>query len=1106
MALSSEIEVAPLQDDFSGGIRSRVSVVGLGGRTKCPNFVKDAVNAHWRPKRGFGIRGGSRDISTVALPQKPTSIGKFYHSGANKLFLGTDDGAGAGKLYRMTQTGVTEQTLSSFTMTNAKLSFAMANGILVVTQIGATAPPQFYSTLNPSETWYSLALPKPVAAPTFGADQAGGSLTPTVSYYYRVRWVYVNGASATSPVSAAADVVAASGNYKIRVNIPQPGSPRTDYVGWILERTLQDGDATGPFQRVTQQLAAVTTWDDGAADSTLDYESDETIHGEPPAMDGVIYHKGRLWGWKGSAVYISQVVIGSEESTGVCNWLPDPYYLDAEDGDTIQGCVKQGDRLLFGKRRSLHVIEGIDVDSFILRRIYAGVGFAGPRSFLSLGPTVFFYAGAGRMFVNRGGDATDPVWSEELGDQLAMMDPTYDADVLGVNDSGERALFWHRRKDSTSQRDIIGWDLLEGNAVRFRDPPAIDALSQDGDSDFGGATLMLADPTLHAPAVTTSPGTNPSFFVWRDARGASTEVYAQSLDNLGAARYATNGVQVGNSTGSAQTLTSAICGDGSGGFIVAYLDNRSGSRLDLYAQRYNAAGTALWVAGGVRVSNGTAALLAGHVPAICSDGLGGAVVLWTDGRFNAGFAAAFLAQRLDAADGSSMWTAGGVVLYNQLDGAYSPNGYVDQSSRPLVVRCGVRFLAIWQLTGGATNVRHQVISLSGSLLESPMANLTSCSRPKAAVNGTTGWTISVQSNSTGETSVRQLNTSGATLWTTIADAGRPASGIPRATQLVADGAGGVIAIWQEFPAANQYQIRAQRLTSAGVLAWATGGIVAIQPQAGILALQSAVMNGSGGAIFGYTVGTAPHAAYVQNVDSSGIPAWGTGVQLRTSDAGDTNFPTVCTDGVGGCIAMYWHLSTDLRAQRVDTAGFLQWGTAGVPIVTATGVQDLFSSCFTDTPETEYPPTATAGYHVWAAFEGVTDFADSAGANGTPIYVEVDGHRHTCGLPNYTKRAERITLYTNRGTGTFSITVTGDEGRLAALSLEASSQAVKYNSGAKYNDGSKYATTGQSTISRGIRPTVKGRGLAVTFRGTFTEELEIGGWELEALALPDRRMS
>jgi hypothetical protein len=33
-----------------------------------------------------------------------------------------------------------------------------------------------------------------------------------------------------------------------------------------------------------------------------------------------------------------------------------------------------------------------------------------------------------------------------------------------------------------------------------------------------------------------------------------------------------------------------------------------------------------------------------------------------------------------------------------------------------------------------------------------------------------------------------------------------------------------------------------------------------------------------------------------------------------------------------------------------------------------------------------------------------------------------------------------------------------------------------------------------------------RGLKVTFAGTFTEELEIGGWAMDAMALPKKEYS
>ncbi|MDI6808208.1 MAG: hypothetical protein QME66_04385 [Candidatus Eisenbacteria bacterium] len=65
-----------------------------------------------------------------------------------------------------------------------------------------------------------------------------------------------------------------------------------------------------------------------------------------------------------------------------------------------------------------------------------------------------------------------------------------------------------------------------------------------------------------------------------------------------------------------------IIGDGAGGAIITWYDNRSGS-YDIYAQRINASGIVQWTANGVVIC--TAATYQFN-PTIASDGSGGAII------------------------------------------------------------------------------------------------------------------------------------------------------------------------------------------------------------------------------------------------------------------------------------------------------------------------------------------------------------------------------------------------------------------------------------------------------------------------------------------------
>ena len=71
------------------------------------------------------------------------------------------------------------------------------------------------------------------------------------------------------------------------------------------------------------------------------------------------------------------------------------------------------------------------------------------------------------------------------------------------------------------------------------------------------------------------------------------------------------------------------CSDGSNGVIIVWEDYRSGTNWDIYAQKLNADGVPQWTANGINICTSTAYQTS---PLICSDGAGGAYVVWKDTR------------------------------------------------------------------------------------------------------------------------------------------------------------------------------------------------------------------------------------------------------------------------------------------------------------------------------------------------------------------------------------------------------------------------------------------------------------------------------------------
>src|SRR4029077_19544807 len=126
-------------------------------------------------------------------------------------------------------------------------------------------------------------------------------------------------------------------------------------------------------------------------------------------------------------------------------------------------------------------------------------------------------------------------------------------------------------------------------------------------------------------------GTDGAILTWSDARhGVSNfDVYAQRIDGTGTPQWPTNGVALCDVANN--QLNPTISSDGAGGAIAVWEDYRIGSvgNIDLYAQHVDATGTAQWTPNGVALCTAAGDQ---HYPTIATDGAGGAIVVWQDGR------------------------------------------------------------------------------------------------------------------------------------------------------------------------------------------------------------------------------------------------------------------------------------------------------------------------------------------------------------------------------------------------------------------------------------------------------------------------------------------
>ncbi|HET6349759.1 MAG TPA: T9SS type A sorting domain-containing protein [Candidatus Krumholzibacteria bacterium] len=156
-----------------------------------------------------------------------------------------------------------------------------------------------------------------------------------------------------------------------------------------------------------------------------------------------------------------------------------------------------------------------------------------------------------------------------------------------------------------------------------------------------------------------SDGTGGAIVTWDDLRSTTfNHIYAQRIDASGAVVWTTNGVAL--CTAANGQYVPAIIPDGAGGAIVAWQDFRS-LHYDIYAQRVNASGVVLWTTDGVPVSTDDPSHQ--DYPTIVSDGAGGAIITWQDSRNLAPDGWDIYAQRVNT-NGTALWTTDGVALCN----------------------------------------------------------------------------------------------------------------------------------------------------------------------------------------------------------------------------------------------------------------------------------------------------------------------------------------------------------------------------------------------------------------------------------------------------------
>ncbi len=322
---------------------------------------------------------------------------------------------------------------------------------------------------------------------------------------------------------------------------------------------------------------------------------------------------------------------------------------------------------------------------------------------------------------------------------------------------------------------------------------------------------------------------------------------------------------------------------------------------------------------------------------IVSDGSGGMIIAWQDSRSGT---YDIYVQRVDGF-GVPEWTANGVAI------CAASNNQVD----PLMVSDGLGgAVVIWKdyRSGTSYDIYAQRVDASG-ITQWTYNGVALCTAgndqgyASIASDGAGGAIAVWQDYRSGagyDIYAQGVDVTGAPRWTTNGVAVCTATGNQNAPVVASDGSGNAIIAWAD-PRSGTNDIYAQRVTSSGVAAWTTNG-VAVCTATNVQNTPAILPDGAAGAIvtwgdYRYSISSI----FAQRLAVSGVSLWATnGVAVCTASNGQYA-PRMVEDGNGGAIITWYDVRNadeDIYAQRVDASGTPQWTENGVPVCTSTAAQ------------------------------------------------------------------------------------------------------------------------------------------------------------------------
>jgi hypothetical protein len=459
-----------------------------------------------------------------------------------------------------------------------------------------------------------------------------------------------------------------------------------------------------------------------------------------------------------------------------------------------------------------------------------------------------------------------------------------------------------------------GWLTLVPFAIFFLAPAAQAAWTSDSTVNLP----LCVQPYDQQLPVIVSDGVGGAIVTWQDNRASNGgHIYAQRVDATGTPRWTTNGVAI--AAAAIKQVSPAIASDGAGGAVITWMTYPSGTASDIAAEHVDSTGTLHWGSTPVCIEPYNQVN-----PMIASDGAGGAIIVWQDGR-SASYSDIY-AQRISAT-GAALWTFDGVPVCTAVYDQTNPTIVADGAGGAFITWEDIRTLddhdPYIQHVDSTGAFRWTV---NGVQL---CANFWDQLGPRVVPDGTGGaivvW-IDGRANPYTDIYAQRVNAAGVPQWTTDGVAVCTALENQTKPMMISDGAGGAIIVWTDRRNGFDADIYAQRLSAAGVPLWTANG-VPVCTAAGDQLAPTITSDGAGGAILTWYDTRNGSAAdiYAQRLNASGVAQWRSNGVALSSAPGYQTYPTIVGDGVGGAIVT-WEDSrngnTDVYAQNVHADGTL----------------------------------------------------------------------------------------------------------------------------------------------------------------------------------------